>query len=41
MVGVFPYDFVMGKKPQGHGYTILEVARDNPYFRPGHRAQGP
>ena len=32
MVGLFPYDFVMGKKPQGHGYTILEVARDNPYF---------
>ena len=35
MVGVFPYDFVMGKKPQGHGYTILEVARDNPYFPRG------
>jgi cobyrinic acid a,c-diamide synthase len=35
MVGLFPYDFVMGKKPQGHGYTILEVARDNPYFSRG------
>ena len=35
MAGVFPYDFVMGKKPQGHGYTILEVARDNPYFARG------
>ncbi|MFA5112433.1 MAG: cobyrinic acid a,c-diamide synthase, partial [Desulfobaccales bacterium] len=35
MVGIFPYDFVMGKKPQGHGYTILEVARDNPYFPRG------
>jgi cobyrinic acid a,c-diamide synthase len=35
MAGVFPYDFVMGKKPQGHGYTVLEVARDNPYFAPG------
>ncbi len=35
MVGVFPYDFVMGKKPQGHGYTILEAVKDNPYFPPG------
>ena len=35
MVGIFPYDFIMGKKPQGHGYTILEVARDNPYFATG------
>jgi cobyrinic acid a,c-diamide synthase len=35
MVGLFPYDFVMGKKPQGHGYTILEVVRDNPYFPRG------
>ena len=35
MVGVFPYDFVMGKKPQAHGYTILEVTQDNPYFPRG------
>jgi cobyrinic acid a,c-diamide synthase len=35
MVGLFPYDFVMGKKPQGHGYTILEVAADNPFFPRG------
>jgi cobyrinic acid a,c-diamide synthase len=35
MVGLFPYDFVMGKKPHGHGYTILEVVRDNPYFPQG------
>ncbi|MDP3182819.1 MAG: cobyrinate a,c-diamide synthase [Desulfobaccales bacterium] len=35
MVGVFPYDFVMGEKPQGHGYTILEAVRENPYFAPG------
>ncbi len=35
MVGVFPYDFVMGEKPQGHGYTILEAVKDNPYFPPG------
>jgi cobyrinic acid a,c-diamide synthase len=35
MVGLFPYEFVMGRKPQGHGYTILEVDRDNPFFPPG------
>jgi cobyrinic acid a,c-diamide synthase len=35
MAGIFPFDFVMGKKPQGHGYTILEVVRDNPYFATG------
>jgi cobyrinic acid a,c-diamide synthase len=35
MVGLFPYDFVMSKRPQGHGYTILEVARENPFFAPG------
>ena len=40
MVGLFPHDFVMSKKPQGHGYTTLEVARDNPYFPPGTLLKG-
>ncbi len=40
MVGVFPFDFVMGRKPQGHGYTVLEVARENPYFPCGTRLKG-
>jgi cobyrinic acid a,c-diamide synthase len=35
MVGVFPYDFIMDRKPQAHGYTVLEVAAENPYFPPG------
>jgi cobyrinic acid a,c-diamide synthase len=35
MVGLFPYEFIMDKRPQGHGYTILEVDRDNPFFPPG------
>ena len=35
MVGLFPYEFIMGKRPQGHGYTILEVALDNPFFPKG------
>ena len=40
MVGLFPYDFVMGKKPQGHGYTVLEVIRENPFFPIGTRLMG-
>ena len=32
MVGALPVDFVLQKKPQGHGYTILEVVRPNPYY---------
>ena len=35
MVGLFPYEFIMDKRPQGHGYTILEVAQDNPFFPAG------
>jgi len=35
MVGLFPYEFVMGKRPQGHGYTILEAVHDNPFFPKG------
>jgi cobyrinic acid a,c-diamide synthase len=35
MVGLFPYDFVMHRRPQGHGYTVLEVSGDNPYFPMG------
>jgi cobyrinic acid a,c-diamide synthase len=32
MVGALPVDFILQKKPQGHGYTILEVVRANPYY---------
>jgi len=40
MVGLFPYDFVMGKKPRGHGYTIMEVVQENPFFALGTRLMG-
>ncbi len=40
MVGLLPHDFLMGKSPQGHGYTVLEVEAENPYFRPGTRLKG-
>uniref|UniRef100_A0A7V4LDD3 Cobyrinate a,c-diamide synthase n=1 Tax=Desulfobacca acetoxidans TaxID=60893 RepID=A0A7V4LDD3_9BACT len=40
MVGLFPYDFIMGKSPQGHGYTLLEVDGPNPYFPRGTLLKG-
>jgi len=35
MTGIFPYDVVLEAKPQGHGYTILECVRENPFFAKG------
>jgi len=35
MVGVFPLTFVLQGRPEGHGYTILEVDQPNPYFGVG------
>ncbi len=35
MTGVLPVVFGFSKKPQGHGYTIVQVDRDNPYFESG------
>jgi cobyrinic acid a,c-diamide synthase len=35
MVGFLPVRFLMEKRPQGHGYTVLEVERDNPFFPRG------
>lgn len=32
MVGVFPIDTVLRKKPQGLGYIRVEVAADNPFY---------
>ncbi len=40
MVGIFPFDFIMGRKPQGHGYTLLEVSAENPYFPQGAQLKG-
>ncbi len=41
MVGLLPYNFVMGKSPQGHGYTVLEVDPGEPLLQPGTRLKGP
>lgn len=40
MTGIFPFDVVMEKKPQGHGYTVLECVGDNPYFERGQSLKG-
>ena len=40
MVGVFPVVFGFSKRPEGHGYTVFEVERPNPYFKPGIQIRG-
>ena len=40
MVNVFPMTFDFHKKPQGHGYTILDVETENPFFPVGMRIKG-
>ena len=35
MTGVLPAVFGFSKRPQGHGYTIVRVERDNPYYTRG------
>lgn len=35
MVGVLPFGVTMGRKPQGHGYTLLEAVRETPFFPSG------
>ena len=40
MVGALPMDVVLEKKPQGHGYTVLEVMERNPYYQIGEVFKG-
>lgn len=40
MVGAVPVDFALEKKPQGHGYTLLESIRENPYYSTGEKVKG-
>ncbi|MBC7105376.1 MAG: hydrogenobyrinic acid a,c-diamide synthase (glutamine-hydrolyzing), partial [Firmicutes bacterium] len=35
MVGALPCDAVMERRPQGHGYTVIEVVGPNPFFPVG------
>ncbi len=40
MVGIFPFDFSLSEKPQGHGYTIFEVDDENPFYPAGRIIKG-
>ena len=40
MAGLFPVVFGFSRRPEGHGYTILEVERRNPYFKVGTQIRG-
>ena len=40
MVGALPIKFIMEKKPQGHGYTVLKVSRPNPFYETGETIKG-
>lgn len=40
MAGVLPVAFGFSKKPQGHGYAIVEVDRKNPFYAVGSRLKG-
>ncbi len=40
MVGALPLSVLLEKKPQGHGYTVIEVDRANPFFPKGTKLLG-
>ena len=40
MAGAIPAVFGFGDKPQGHGYTVLETVRPNPFFEVGETLRG-
>lgn len=40
MSGCLPLDVVMSDRPQGHGYEVVEVTRDNPFFPLGSQIRG-
>ena len=40
MSGIFPIKFGLSKRPQGHGYTKVEVVNENPFFKKGEILKG-
>ena len=40
MTGVLPVEFGFSKRPQGHGYTIVQVEKHNPFYSPGQTLLG-
>jgi len=40
MVGALPLSLILEKKPQGHGYTVLQVTDTNPFYKVGESLKG-
>ena len=40
LVGLFPIHFSLQRKPQAHGYTVLTVDGDNPFYAKGETIKG-
>ena len=40
MAGILPLTFDFYQRPQGHGYTIFKVERENPYYEVGSEIRG-
>jgi cobyrinic acid a,c-diamide synthase len=40
MTGVLPISYGFSKRPQGHGYTVISVEGENPYFEVGSEHRG-
>jgi len=40
MSGILPVKFGLSRRPQGHGYTKVEVVNENPFFKPGEILKG-
>jgi cobyrinic acid a,c-diamide synthase len=40
MAGVLPIVYGFSKRPQGHGYTVIAVERENPFFAVGSEYRG-
>ncbi|RJR27437.1 MAG: hydrogenobyrinic acid a,c-diamide synthase (glutamine-hydrolyzing) [Desulfobacteraceae bacterium] len=40
MAGIIPVSFSLEKRPQGHGYTLLEVECANPFYEVGEMIKG-
>jgi cobyrinic acid a,c-diamide synthase len=40
MAGVLPIVYGFSRRPQGHGYTVFRVERENPFFAVGEQLRG-
>ena len=40
MAGILPITFGLANKPQGHGYTEVEVVHENPFYQKGETLKG-